>query len=107
MLDITDRKRSEMALRASESRLQAITSNTPAVIYLKDWQGRYLMINRRFEEIFNTTQQQVAGKIDVEVFPSDVAAMLVANDRQVQQTGRPWSSRRSCRSRMAPTHISR
>jgi len=89
VLDITDRKRSEMALRASESRLQAITSNTPAVIYLKDWQGRYLMINRRFEEIFNTTQQQVAGKIDVEVFPSDVAAMLVANDRQVQQTGRP------------------
>lgn len=89
VLDITDRKRSEMALRASESRLQAITTNTPAVIYLKDWQGRYLMINRRFEEIFSTTQQQVVGKTDAEVFPGDVASMLEANDRQVQASGSP------------------
>jgi PAS domain S-box-containing protein len=89
VLDITERRKAEDIVRESESRLKAIMDNTSAVIYLKDLQGRYLMTNRRFEELFDVTQQQVVGKTDADIFPSDVVAKLQANDCQVRDTGQP------------------
>jgi PAS domain S-box-containing protein len=89
VLDITDRKQAEEAIRSSESRLQAMMDNTSAVIYLKDLQGRYLMINKRYEELFNVTQQQIAGKTDADIFPSEVVTQFQANDRRVMDTGQP------------------
>jgi PAS domain S-box-containing protein len=87
IVDVTERKAIEEVVRASESRLKAMMDNTSAVIYLKDAEGRYLMINRRFEELFNITQQQIAGKTDADIFPDDVVAQLQINDRQVRGTG--------------------
>ncbi len=89
VLDITERRKAEDIIRASESRLKAMMDNTLAVIYLKDSQGRYLLINRRFEELFNVTQQQIVGKTDADFFPSEVVARFQANDRQVRDTGQP------------------
>lgn len=86
-IDITERKQAEEIVRASESRLKAMMDNTSAVIYLKDSQGRHLLINRRFEELFNVTQQQIIGKTDAEIFPDHVVAQLQTNDRQVRETG--------------------
>ena len=70
VLDITDRKLAEDALRASEARLQAILNNASAVIYLKDVEGRYLMVNKRFEKLFNVSQQEIRGKTDADLFSS-------------------------------------
>jgi PAS domain S-box-containing protein len=89
VLEITERKRAEDALRDSESRLRAILGNTSAVIYLKDVEGRFLLVNRRFEELFKVSSQQIVGKTDAEVFPRDVVAKLQANDRQVRETAQP------------------
>jgi PAS domain S-box-containing protein len=86
-LDITQRKQAEEAIRVSEGRLQAMMDNTSAVIYLKDSHGRHLMVNRRFEELFNVTQRHIAGKTDADIFPPDVVAQLAINDRQVRETG--------------------
>ena len=61
--------------------------NTSAVIYLKDLQGRFLMINRRFEELLNVNQRQFIGKTDADIFPSDVVATIQSHDRQVSETG--------------------
>ena len=44
--DATDRKRAEEALRESEQRLQAIVDNTTAVIFIKDLELRYVLVNR-------------------------------------------------------------
>ena len=87
VLDITDRKLAEDALRASEARLQAILNNASAVIYLKDVEGRYLMVNKRFEKLFNVSQQEIRGKTDADLFSSkETVATLRANDRQVQDS---------------------
>jgi PAS domain S-box-containing protein len=89
VLDITERKKAEEIIRASESRLKAIMDNTSAVIVLKDVQSRYLMINRRYEQLYNLTQHQIIGKTTAEIHPSDIAARLMANDRQVIDTRQP------------------
>lgn len=77
---VTDRKRAEDALRRSEQLLQDVINNTTAVIYVKYADGRYLLINRRFEQLFHLTTDQIVGHTDHEIFSKDIADVFRAND---------------------------
>lgn len=73
--DITDRKRSEVALRDSEERyrtlsekLHSITANAPVYIYELDRHGRILFANRTYEGV---TQAQVIGALLTDWFPEE------------------------------------
>ncbi|MFY9608988.1 MAG: response regulator [Blastocatellia bacterium] len=83
--DITERKRAERALKKSEQQLQAILDNSTAVIYLKDYWGRYILINSRFETLFHVSKAQVIGKTDFDFFPREMAEAFQANDRKVME----------------------
>lgn len=85
--DVTARKRAEDALRESEAHLQAILDNCPAMIFLKDIEGRYLEVNREFERTFNLAAEQVLGRTDDELFPPELAAAFRATDRIVLDAG--------------------
>ncbi len=87
--DVTDRKRSEEALRVSEQRLQAIVDNTTALVFIKDLELRYVLVNREYERLFDIGRDQIRGKTDFSIHPHDVAETLRANDRQVMETGGP------------------
>ena len=80
---IMDRKLAEDALRRSRQLLHEIADNTTAVIYVKDLDGRFLFVNRRFEEIFSLTTSQIIGRTNHEIFPREIADALRANDVQV------------------------
>jgi len=77
---VTDRKRAEEALHRHEQLLQDVIDNTTAVIYVKYADGRYLLTNRRFEQIFNLTTDQIIGRTDHDIFPKDFADAFRAND---------------------------
>jgi PAS domain S-box-containing protein len=81
--DISDHKRAEEALQESQEQLQAILDNSPAIIYLIDTENRYLLVNRRYENLFNTTQDQVVGKNLYEIWTPELAEVYVKNNRQV------------------------
>jgi len=85
--DVTERKRAERALRESQQLLQAIIDNSTAVIYVKDLQGSYLMVNRRYEEIFHLTREAVLGKTDHDVFSQEAADAFRAMDQRVVAAG--------------------
>jgi PAS domain S-box-containing protein len=89
LVDITDRRRAERALRESEARLKAIMENSPAMIFLKDTQGRYLHFNREFGHVFGLGLEQTVGKTDAEIFPPKPAALYRANDLKVLEAGVP------------------
>jgi PAS domain S-box-containing protein len=89
VVDTTARRRIERALRESEARLQAILENSPAIMFLKDRQGRYLHVNREFARALRVRREEVAGKTDAEIFPCEQAAAFQANDRKVIETGMP------------------
>ncbi|MGH7180835.1 MAG: PAS domain S-box protein, partial [Nitrospiraceae bacterium] len=78
--DVSARKKTEDALRRSEKLLRDVADNTTAVIYVKYTDGRYLFINRRFEQIFNLTANQIVGHTDHEIFPREAAEAFRAND---------------------------
>lgn len=85
--DITEQKRALEALRASEQRLQGILDNSPAVIFLKDLDGRYEMANKRFEEITGRSKESILGRTVFDLFPAEVAEKFTANDRSVIDLG--------------------
>ena len=80
---VTDRKRAEEALRRSQQLLRDVADNTTAVIYVKDADGRFLFINRRFEQLFHLTTEQIIGHTNHEIFPRKIADAFRANDLQV------------------------
>lgn len=84
--DIKDRT---VLLRESEERLRTIMDNSVAVIYLKDADGRYITINRRFEDLFGVTREDVKGRSDHDIFPKAAADTFRANDLEVLKTKKP------------------
>jgi PAS domain S-box-containing protein len=84
-----ERKRAELACIESEKRLQAILDNSATIIFMKDLQGRYVLVNHRFEELFGVSKQEVVGRTDFDVFTPEMAENFRANDRKVIEAGEP------------------
>jgi PAS domain S-box-containing protein len=89
IVDITERKRAEEELRESEQRLQDIVDNTTAVVFVKDLDLRYLLVNREYERRHLVRRDQIRGKTDFDIHPHDVAEAVRDNDRQVIEAGAP------------------
>ena len=87
--DITDRRFAYDALRESEARLQAFTNHSPALMSLKDAEGRYRFANERFLQRFGLRRDQVVGRKDAEIFAHDQALAAAAHDAEVLERGAP------------------
>ncbi len=87
MRDITERKIVEKSISMSEVRLKSIINNTSAVVYLKDMAGKFLMINREFENLFHISNDEISGKTDYDLFPKEQADAFRENDKSVLETG--------------------
>lgn len=81
--DVTERKRAQEALRESEQRLKAILDNSTALIYVKDTEGKYILINAWYGILFHLDRHEVQGKTDYDIFPSEIADVFKANDKNV------------------------
>ncbi len=84
---VIQRRNAEDALRESEKQLRDVLDNTSAVLYIKDTLGRYLFINRQYENVFHVRRDQIQGKTDYDVFSKEIADVLRANDQRVLESG--------------------
>ena len=87
-VDISALKRTEQALRDSEARMRAFMDHAPMLIYLKDVDGRYQLVNREFEQVEGVREDQLRGKTVFDVLPPEYAAPFAASDREVLTLGR-------------------
>lgn len=85
--DITERKRTDEALRQSRRFLSDLIENSGALIFVKDCEGRYELVNRRWEEVTGLKREEVIGKTDEVLFPGPVSEQFRANDLEVIETG--------------------
>ncbi len=83
--EIVERQRVEQALRASEQQLQAILDNSIALIYVKNIQGQYILVNQWYETVFQISKEEIKGKTDYDLFPKKMAEIYRANDQSVFQ----------------------
>lgn len=70
-------------LEESQAILQAILDNAETVIYLKDLQGKFITVNRRFENLFKLERSAIAGLTDHDIFSRDLADEFWKNDQQI------------------------
>lgn len=79
----------ERARLEIEERLKAVLENTTAVVFMKDLEGRYLLVNQRWAKLFHTTPEETIGKFDHDIFPPVMAAAFRENDARVVAAGEP------------------
>ncbi|MBT7759677.1 MAG: PAS domain S-box protein, partial [Rhodospirillaceae bacterium] len=84
--DVSREQQAEQALRESEARFAALFNNSPSSMFLKDLQGRYLMVNRRFEEWYGKPNAQLIGRSTAEIFSAMQVTALEEHDSQVLET---------------------
>ncbi len=87
--DLTERRAVEERAREAQAMLSAFTDNSPALMSLKDREGRYRFVNARFLQHYALRREQVIGRRDAEIFPRSQAAALSAHDAQVIARGEP------------------
>lgn len=79
----------ERALRESEAQLSAVLDHSPAVISMKDLQGRYVLVNQHFERTLGIARAAAIGHTDYDVFPVRLADMYRANDSEALRRRHP------------------
>jgi PAS domain S-box-containing protein len=87
--DLRLREQAERALQENRALLESILDHTPAVVFLKDLQGRYLFVNRRFEQIAGRSRPEIRGKTVFDFSPPELAEIAVAHQQTVLTTGEP------------------
>jgi len=88
LTEITERKRGEEALRENERLLQAIVDSSPSIIFLKDRDGKFLMINKPLETMLGMSRESLKGKTDYDIYPKEDAEYYRAQDRLVIESGK-------------------
>jgi diguanylate cyclase (GGDEF)-like protein/PAS domain S-box-containing protein len=85
--DVSERNKTLLTLKETEQRLQDLFNNIPSAIYVKDLQGKYLSINKEFEQLFHVLNKDIKGKNDFDIFPESIAKYCQESDKKVEQLG--------------------
>ena len=80
--DVTELRWAEEAMRESQQFLGTLVDNIPAIIHFRDLDGRYIRVNRKYEEVYQVTDESIRGKTLYDVFPRDQADDFTAYDRE-------------------------
>ena len=72
-----------------ERRMRRLLDEVPAIVYLKDRQGRYLWTNVRIETVIGKPAAAIIGLTDAAIFPSEEAARIRVNDQRVFELREP------------------
>ncbi len=79
----------ELGRRQTQHLLQTFVDNTPSVAFIKDEQGRHLMVNRAMEALLGRDRSKIIGSTDKELFADrpELDEFFHSSDMRVLQTG--------------------
>ncbi len=85
--DLTEHKRSQEALRESQTFFHSFMDNSPAIAFMKDSEGRYVYVNKPFEGLFGPKLDFLRGKTSFDWLPPATALQTHEHDLSVLVTG--------------------
>jgi len=80
--NVTDQEEAFEALRESEAKFRAFIGNSPAAIFLKDREGRYVLVNETYESWYQLKSEDLEGKTVRDRFSGEEADFLSELDRR-------------------------
>jgi phosphoserine phosphatase RsbU/P len=88
--DITERRKTELALAKERSLLTTIMENLPDHIYFKDLDSRFIAASRACAEWQGfKNPADIIGKSDRDLFSKEHAEAALADEREIIRTGKP------------------
>ena len=88
LMDISQQKDAEAALRRSKGLMKSVLENMPAMVFVKDAQHlRFEMLNRQGELLLGRPREDLLGKSDRDFLPEEQASGFQEADRQVLASG--------------------
>jgi two-component system, cell cycle sensor histidine kinase and response regulator CckA len=87
ILDVTEKKRMEGALRESEERFAAFMNSSSVVALMRDLKGRYVYVNRAYEKLVGKLSSEILGRTLYEIWPPEIAKEHAEADQKVLSAG--------------------
>jgi PAS domain S-box-containing protein len=85
--DITERKRIEEIMKTNERLLRTVIDNTPALVYVKDTESRFLLGNKAIvQQLGLQMEEEMIGKTDFDFHPSELAEKYRADEVQIMES---------------------
>ncbi len=78
---------SRREISMTRKHLQDFIDNSPAAIYIKDREGRILLVNAWYESVYGVPRAQIVGRKDMDLFGAEHARKLGENDLRVLANG--------------------
>jgi PAS domain S-box-containing protein len=92
--DITERKQAEAELMEERHLLRTLMDNLPDVIYFKDLESRFTLINRALARAFGLDDPgQAVGNTDFDFFTAEHAQPAYDDEQEVIRTGKPMMAK--------------
>jgi PAS domain S-box-containing protein len=79
------------AIKNASDILLAVIDATPDAIFVKDLDGRYVLVNQAAAKFVGRAPAELIGKHDFEIYPEATARQFVEDDRKVLIAGTPMS----------------
>ncbi len=80
-----DAEAARKQIHESQQLLEGFVENSGAVIFAKDAEGRYLLVNKEWENVVGQKRDDVIGRTDAEFMEESIAEQFMENDRNVMQ----------------------
>ncbi|POZ63418.1 hypothetical protein C2I19_03460 [Chromobacterium alticapitis] len=81
-------KRSLSRMALNRRLLDSVVSSTSDAVFVKDVQGRYLLVNQAGLALVGKRADEVLGRDDHSVFAEETARKLIVADRAIMQSGK-------------------
>lgn len=79
--DITKIKEYHKQIEVEKTKLQTIIHTIPDLLWIKDLNGKYILCNKRFEDLYNTKIENIIGKTDYDFVNKDLADFFRKYDK--------------------------
>ena len=85
--DVTASRQAEAERSRAFGILHAVTEESDDAVYVKDLDGRYVMVNPMFARMVGRRREEIVGLVDEELFPAETAARMRRTDHEAVEAG--------------------
>ncbi len=102
--DVTESRRAARELREINARLDTLVNAIPDLVYFKDGEGRYQIVNRALEASLGRSRAEILGKTDEGLLPPATIAACRQSDQAVLRARAPVRSEEEYPQRNGEVH---
>jgi PAS domain S-box-containing protein len=86
--DITETRKAEESLREQEEIFRHFMEHSPIYVFFKDKNIRSVKLSKNYEQLLNKPLNELLGKSMDDLFPSDLAKAMIADDQRILAEGK-------------------